>query len=92
RDYTGHGIGRRMHQPPSVPHVGLGTEGPRLFEGACFTIEPMICLGRPEVVHDRDGWTVRTSDGRLSAQFEHTICVTEDGVEVLTVVDERGAA
>jgi len=82
-DYGGHGIGARMHQAPSVPHHDV-PGGPPMVPGMCFTIEPMVCLGRAEVVHDADGWTVRTADGSLSAQFEHTLRVTEDGVEVLT--------
>ena len=84
RDFGGHGIGRQMHQPPHVHHHHTGRRGPRLEVGACFTIEPMVCLGTAELVHDPDGWTVRTADGQLSAQFEHTVCVTPDGVEVLT--------
>lgn len=83
RDFCGHGIGREMHQPPSVPHFA-GLRGPRLFPGLCFTIEPMIALGSPRAVIDADGWTARTADGSLCAQFEHTVRVTEDGVEVLT--------
>lgn len=82
-DYGGHGIGRRMHEAPHVPHHDV-PGGPRLVEGLCFTLEPMVCLGRAELVHDPDGWTVRTADGRLSAQVEHTLRVTADGVEILT--------
>ena len=88
RDYGGHGIGRAMHSEPWVAHHARRSPGPRLVVGACFTIEPMVCLGRPELVHDADGWTVRTADGSLSAQFEHTLTVTEDGVEILTVPPE----
>lgn len=83
-DYGGHGIGRDMHQWPHVPHHDVDG-GPVLRPGMCFTIEPMVNLGGPELVHDPDGWTVRTADARLSAQFEHTVAVTSDGVEVLTV-------
>jgi methionyl aminopeptidase len=85
RDYCGHGIGRQMHAPPSIPHFGTRGAGQRLRAGMAFTIEPMINLGRPEVVLDDDGWTVRTADGSLSAQFEHTVLVTRDGCEVLTL-------
>jgi len=85
RDYCGHGIGREMHASPSIPHFGTRGAGQRLRAGMAFTIEPMINLGRADVVLDRDGWTVRTADGTLSAQFEHTILVTRDGCEVLTL-------
>ena len=84
RDYGGHGIGSRMHLPPHVPHYARRDDGPRMVEGACFTIEPMVNLGGPALAHDDDGWTVRTADGSLSARFEHTILVTADGAEVLT--------
>lgn len=83
-EYGGHGIGRRMHMPPSVMHVGPPGRGHRLRPGMAFTIEPMVNLGGPEVDHLPDGWTVVTRDRRLSAQFEHTILVTDEGHEVLT--------
>jgi len=84
REFGGHGIGRRMHMPPHVPHVGAGGTGPRLRAGMVFTIEPMINLGRPDVRVLDDGWTVVTADGSLSGQFEHTVLVTRDGYEILT--------
>jgi methionyl aminopeptidase len=84
RDYTGHGIGRRFHQEPSVPHHGLPGKGPRLEKGMIFTIEPMVNLGGWEVDLLADGWTVVTRDRSLSAQFEHTVLVTATGCEVLT--------
>lgn len=84
RDFGGHGIGRRMHMDPHVPHVGVRGAGLRLRAGMAFTIEPMINLGGPDVRVLDDEWTVVTADGSLSAQFEHTILVTRDGVEVLT--------
>jgi methionyl aminopeptidase len=84
RDFGGHGIGRRMHQDPHVPHVGP-RGGIRLKAGMCFTIEPMINLGTSEIVVLEDGWTVLTADRKLSAQFEHTVVVTRDGCEVLTI-------
>ena len=83
-DFGGHGIGRRMHQDPHVAHVGVRGAGLRLRAGMAFTIEPMVNLGRPEVSVLADGWTVVTADGSLSAQFEHTVLVTEAGAEVLT--------
>jgi methionyl aminopeptidase len=84
RDYGGHGIGRQMHMEPHVPHVGRRGSGLRLRAGMVLTVEPMINLGGPEVRTLGDGWTVVTTDGRLSAQFEHTVLVTRDGVEILT--------
>jgi methionyl aminopeptidase len=86
RDYGGHGIGRVMHAPPHVNHVGRRGSGMRLRAGMAFTIEPMINLGAPEVRLLDDDWTVVTADGSLSAQFEHTVLVTRDGVEVLTAL------
>lgn len=84
RDYGGHGIGRRMHEDPHVPHVGTAGTGPRLRAGMVFTVEPMVNLGGPEVRLLDDGWTVVTADGSLSAQFEHTVLVTTKGFEILT--------
>jgi len=86
REFGGHGIGRRFHDRPHVNHFA-NHDGPVLETGALFTIEPMLCMGSPEIKIDADGWTVRTVDGSLSAQFENTCLVTEDGVEVLTRVD-----
>jgi len=84
RDFGGHGIGRRMHQEPHVAHTGTRGSGLRLRAGMAITIEPMINLGSAEVYMLDDGWTVVTADGRLSAQFEHTLVVTKNGCEVLT--------
>lgn len=84
REYGGHGIGRSMHGPPHVSHVGRRGTGPTLRAGMVLTIEPMVNLGRPEVRLLADGWTVVTADGSLSAQFEHTLLVTREGCEVLT--------
>jgi methionyl aminopeptidase len=85
RDFVGHGIGRRFHEDPQVKHYGKRGTGERLRAGMTFTIEPMINLGSWQVEVDAtDKWTARTVDGRLSAQFEHTILVTKDGCEVLT--------
>jgi methionyl aminopeptidase len=85
REYGGHGIGRRMHMPPHVSHVGRAGQGLRLKPGMAFTIEPMLNRGKPGVRLLPDGWTVVTVDGALSAQCEHTVLVTETGVEVLTL-------
>jgi methionyl aminopeptidase len=85
RDFVGHGIGRKFHDAPQVKHYGKRGTGERLRAGMTFTIEPMVNLGGWEVeVDPNDKWTVRTADGSLSAQFEHTVLVTRDGCEILT--------
>lgn len=86
REYVGHGIGRAFHQEPTISHFPTRqSRKERLLPGMCFTIEPMINAGaRYTVLDERDGWTVRTKDGSLSAQFEHTILMTEEGPEILT--------
>lgn len=86
-EYVGHGVGRQYHQPPTVPHYPTSeARRQKLEPGICFTIEPMLNTGTKEtLLSKRDGWTVRTQDGGLSAQFEHTVMVTETGVEVLTL-------
>ncbi|MGE3634317.1 MAG: type I methionyl aminopeptidase [Sandaracinaceae bacterium] len=88
RDFVGHGVGREFHMPPQVPHYFDPRASKRLRRGMTFTIEPMINIGdyRTEILADR--WTALTRDRSLSAQFEHTLCVTRDGVEVLTARDE----
>jgi len=92
REYCGHGIGREMHEEPQVMHFGKPGTGMVLREGMVFTIEPMINQGRRTVETQDDGWTVTTTDGKLSAQFEHTVAVTRDGVRVLTLrPDEKPA-
>ena len=89
REYCGHGIGRKMHEPPQVLHWGRPKTGLILREGMAFTIEPMLNQGRATVHTEDDGWTVVTSDGQLSAQFEHTVTVTAKGVQVLTLRAEE---
>jgi methionyl aminopeptidase len=84
RDFCGHGIGRRFHEAPNVLHFGRPGDGPVLRPGMFFTIEPMVNAGRPEVKVLDDGWTAVTRDRSLSAQFEHMVGVTADGVEVFT--------
>jgi methionyl aminopeptidase len=84
RELTGHGIGRKMHERPTVYNWAAPDAGLRLKEGMVFTIEPMIVAGDPAIGLDRDGWTVRTLDGALSAHEEHTIMVSEGGPVVLT--------
>ncbi|WP_321926214.1 type I methionyl aminopeptidase [Paraburkholderia guartelaensis] len=85
REYCGHGIGREMHEDPQVLHWGKPQTGLMLREGMVFTIEPMINQGRAAVWTEDDGWSVVTRDGQLSAQFEHTVAVTRNGVRVLTL-------
>ncbi|MFL9950352.1 type I methionyl aminopeptidase [Paraburkholderia agricolaris] len=89
REYCGHGIGREMHEAPQVLHWGKPRTGLVLQEGMVFTIEPMINQGRHAVQTEEDGWTVVTRDGQLSAQFEHTVAVTRNGVRVLTLRPEE---
>lgn len=85
REFTGHGIGRTFHTAPSILHYGKPGTGDPLLPGMTFTIEPMVNLGHWKTQILEDGWTAVTVDGSLSAQFEHTVLVTEDGVEVLTL-------
>lgn len=87
RNFVGHGIGRDFHEDPQVPHYGRKGTGVRLKEGMVFTIEPMINEGTWEVKILRDGWTAVTKDKKLSAQFEHTLAVTQNGADVLTLSD-----
>ncbi|MEQ5126569.1 type I methionyl aminopeptidase [Providencia sp. wls1943] len=89
REYCGHGIGRKMHEDPQVLHYGTRGRGVVLKEGMTFTIEPMINQGGMKIKTKKDGWTVVTRDKKLSAQSEHTILVTKDGYEVLTLRDEE---
>lgn len=90
RDYCGHGLGLNFHEEPQILHYGQPNTGMSLKEGMCFTIEPMINIGSHKTkLSKEDGWTVETVDGRLSAQWEHTILVTSDGAEVLTKREEE---
>jgi len=89
RDYCGHGIGRNFHESPQILHYGIKDTGIRLQEGMTFTIEPMINSGKYKTKLLNDGWTVVTQDHSLSAQWEHTILVTNNGYEVLTIRDEE---
>ena len=85
REYCGHGVGQEMHEEPQVLHYGKPGEGAVLREGMVFTIEPMVNQGDSRTKIKKDGWTVVTRDKKLSAQWEHTVAVTADGVEVLTL-------
>ncbi len=83
-EYTGHGIGSALHEDPAVHNHGTAGVGPRLKKGMCLAIEPMVHVGKPHTKVLSDQWTVKTKDGSLSAHFEHTIVVTEEGFEILT--------
>jgi methionyl aminopeptidase len=85
REFCGHGVGRVFHEEPQVLHYGRPGTGEELVPGMIFTIEPMINAGRREIREMPDGWTIKTKDRSLSAQWEHTVLVTETGYEVLTV-------
>ncbi|HEY6932521.1 MAG TPA: type I methionyl aminopeptidase [Marmoricola sp.] len=94
-EFTGHGIGTAMHQPPNVPNYGRPGRGPKLQRGLALAVEPMVTLGGREVVVEDDEWTVVTEDGSWAAHFEHTFTLTPDGAWVLTALDggkERLAA
>jgi methionyl aminopeptidase len=84
RDFCGHGVGRLFHDSPEVVHAGRPGTGPELKPGMFFTVEPMINIGRPDVKLLDDGWTAVTRDRSLSAQFEHSIGITEEGCEIFT--------
>lgn len=84
RDYTGHGIGAKLHEGPEVPNFGTPGRGIRLLPGMTIAIEPMINEGRAQVKTLSDGWTVKTVDGKLSAHFEHTVAITQEGPVILT--------
>lgn len=87
QDYTGHGIGTAMHQPPDVPNYGRPGRGPRIVPGLALAVEPMVTLGSAEGVVADDEWTVATADGSRAAHWEHTITVTPGGLWVLTAID-----
>jgi methionyl aminopeptidase len=91
RDLVSHGVGRKMHEDPQIPNYGRPGTGPRLLPGMTFAIEPMITLGAYDIrISEWDGWSIYTADGSLSAHFEHTVAVTENGPWVLTTNGERG--
>jgi len=89
REYCGHGIGQGFHEEPQVLHFGKPGTGAQMQPGMIFTIEPMVNAGKKEVKQLRDGWTVVTRDRKLSAQWEHTVLVTETGHDVLTLRKEE---
>jgi methionyl aminopeptidase len=86
RDFVGHGIGRELHEEPQIPNFGTPHQGLRLEKGMVFALEPMVNEGTHEVRVLSDGWTVVTADGKRSAHFEHTIAITDDGAEILSVL------
>ena len=86
RDYVGHGVGKNLHEDPSVPNFGTPGRGVRLLPGMTIAIEPMINMGKAGVKQLSDGWTVKTKDGSLSAHFEHTVAITPDGPKIMTVI------
>jgi methionyl aminopeptidase len=85
REFCGHGIGKRFHEEPQILHYGKPGQGLKLMEGMTFTVEPMINAGRRDIRQLADGWTIVTADHSLSAQWEHTVLVTAEGFQVLTV-------
>lgn len=87
REFVGHGIGRKLHEDPQVPNFGTPGKGERLRPGMVLALEPMVNMGGPEVEILEDQWTAITQDGSLSAHFEHTVAITENGPEILTVLD-----
>lgn len=88
RKYTGHGVGRELHEDPSIPNYGTAGRGPRLVAGMTIAIEPMVSIGSYDVKELNDGWTVVTKDHSLSAHYEHTVALTDEGIIYLTRVDE----
>lgn len=90
--YTGHGIGRNMHEAPQIPNYGRRGTREKIRSGFVFAIEPMLNLGTPDTKTLSDGWTVVTADGKMSAHFEHTVAITEEGPEILTLTREQKLA
>lgn len=87
REYTGHGIGSHMHEDPSIPNYGRSGTGPVISKGMALCIEPMVLEGRKDVRTLGDGWTVKSKDGKLTAHYENTVIVTEDGYEIITMYE-----
>ncbi len=87
RKYVGHGVGKDLHEDPNVPNYGTAGRGPRISRGMVIAIEPMVNAGVGGVIDQPDGWTVITADGKLSAHYEHTVAITDEGALLLTKVD-----
>ena len=92
RELVGHGLGRELHEDPQVPNYGKRGSGTKLRDGLVIAIEPMINLGSKEVFNDKDGWTIRTKDGKPSAHFEHTVCVRKNKADILSTFEDIEAA
>ena len=90
RELVGHGIGSNLHEEPQIPNYGNPKQGYQLCEGMCIAIEPMINMGKKEIKTDSDGWTIRTTDGKVSAHFEHTIAITSKGPKILSKISKNG--
>lgn len=88
RDLVGHGLGRELHEEPQVPNFGKRGTGAKLKEGLVIAIEPMINLGTKDVFHDKDGWTIRTADGKVSAHYEHDVCVQKGKADILSSFEQ----
>ena len=86
RDYTGHGLGKDLHEDPIIPNYGIPNRGPKIAKGMVFAIEPMVTLGDYYTRTLFDDWTVKTIDGKITAHYEHTVVVTDDGYEILTKI------
>lgn len=84
REYVGHGVGSKMHEPPEIPNYGRPGHGPRLLRGMTLAVEPMVNAGAASIVQQDDGWTVRTADGKMAAHYENTILITDGEPEILT--------
>lgn len=92
RELVGHGVGKDLHEDPQVPNYGKRGSGAKLNEGVVIAIEPMINMGKKNVINDKDGWTVRTRDGKPSAHYEHTVCVKKDKADILSSFTSTEAA
>jgi len=90
RELVGHGIGEKLHEEPQVPNYGIPKQGYKLHVGMCIAIEPMINLGSKDIYTSKDGWTIHTLDGQVSAHFEHTIAIKEDGPQILSKITKNG--
>ena len=90
RELVGHGIGEKLHEEPQIPNYGKPNQGYKLHAGMCIAIEPMINIGAKEIYTSKDGWTIHTMDGQVSAHFEHTIAIKEDGPHILSKVTKNG--
>ncbi len=92
RELVGHGLGKNLHEEPQVPNYGKKGTGPKLKEGMVLAIEPMINLGVKEILNDKDGWTIRTKDNKVSAHFEHDVCIQKGVADILSSFTEIEAA